>query len=214
MKKSKPKHNFIESGIVIFTKTELTIDDIKNNLRKTTFKDYNDQTNLYEFLHTASTSCGKSGFVTIKKPEKRKNSCESPKIAIFNSKEFSRSPRNKGKSHLNSPVFASTQISSQKNLENFSALGKIVKAKGKKKSHSKQVKKKKLKLRKNSARDKEMTLKMSPKAKKGEETTREKFKSPYSVLPCNSLPSLHNFKRKIDLISTIKLRKKSKQSNH
>ena len=135
---------------------------------------------------------------------------ESNKIVGKNKRQISTSPKVKGKSLLNSPGFSSTQGTLKREWRNFSLLKKQFEAKSKKQAKSKILKKKSLKLRKQSLRDKDASIKMSPKVRNGIETTREKIASPYGVITCGSLPSLRNLKKKIDLISTIKYKKKPK----
>ena len=175
---------------------------------------------MYEFLHTASSSSGKSGFVTIKREDKRKCSVESlgiegkkgeeeKKKKKGKKRQISNTPRLKGKSLLNSPGFSSTQGTSGKDWRNFSSLKKHFESKPKKLVKKEPGKKKSLKPRKRSLKDKDASLKLSPKVRrKGIETTREKIPYPYSLITSGSLPSLHNFKKKIDLIATIKYKKK------
>ncbi|OMJ84683.1 hypothetical protein SteCoe_14140 [Stentor coeruleus] len=215
-----------EFGVVIYIQTELTIDDITNNLRKSAYDETLDLDNIYDFLNTYATSKGKSGFVIIKRPQsvrKKLSDGSKPKLDDPNAPGYSlvKSPREKSSGtspHLASSLTPKGPIRKiprnvLKSIEERPSEKKILKKKSIKKI---MVNKSELASPKSLALGKHLEGSSTKRAKgkdsNAEEFIKERVLSPYAGSIFNSagkLPLLQNTKKRIKVLKYDKQHRKS-----
>jgi hypothetical protein len=210
MNKAKLFNNH-EFGIVRTRQTELTLEDIKNNLKKPAFNDFVDLNNVYEFLNRVDSSKGRAGFVTIKK-ETRKRSYEKGLENDSDFNEFTlltKKIREKSLAAspvLNSPVFSPKNVIKRPAFQLKSIDGLQIKKQVKPISIKNNVKSPVLKGITESTLKHKVIL-------RDLETTRERALSPYAIALQKSagrLPLLQTTKKRIGVLNFEKTQKKSK----
>ena len=225
-----PKKSVIETGIVMLTQTEVTLDDITKNLTKNSYLESLDLANVYEFINTVNSSHGKSGFVEIKRANtKRKRSSEpkTKKDKLVEQRSLSKNSKKVIKHKSPSPFVVSPTKLSKNYLRSVNSHELIsIDERGNTQNLSKKRVEKKMSSNKSQLGSPKNVLakkKIKSLSKKKEQlqegksikngdSAREKAPSPYSesiFLSARRLPLLQSTKKIIKVLKYDKKRKKS-----